>query len=227
MIDIYISELPRLVNNTFVDKIVTSLSADHQNNIKRLHNLEDKLRSSIGVLLLNYILINRMKIKEKNIVIKRDVYGKPYLTDYKNIEFNISHSGNKVVCVVNKEPMGIDIEHMVKINVDEIVPLLTLQEQTLLNRTQEPESRLKLFYYLWTIKESYLKAKGNGFSLSQESYQIEEKIDEDNLIINEKGTDKNFFCKHIDINDNYSLAFCTSSFILSYKLNYIGLDKFL
>jgi 4'-phosphopantetheinyl transferase len=43
----------------------------------------------------------------KNYVVKLNKYGKPYIKD---INFNLSHNNQYIVCVVSKEPIGIDIE---------------------------------------------------------------------------------------------------------------------
>ena len=37
-------------------------------------------------------------------------HGKPYLQDYPEVHFNLSHAGNRVMCVVSPEPAGCDIE---------------------------------------------------------------------------------------------------------------------
>lgn len=37
-------------------------------------------------------------------------HGKPYLPDYSDVHFNISHSEKYVVCAVSDKPVGVDIQ---------------------------------------------------------------------------------------------------------------------
>jgi light-regulated signal transduction histidine kinase (bacteriophytochrome) len=67
----------------------------------------------LGELLLKYVLVKHYKIKLKDILIKLGNNGKPYL-DGSNINFNISHSGNKVMCSCSDAPIGIDIQRVNK-----------------------------------------------------------------------------------------------------------------
>ena len=41
-------------------------------------------------------------------------HGKPYLSDYSDVHFNISHSGEYVVCSVSDKPVGVDIQKISK-----------------------------------------------------------------------------------------------------------------
>ena len=39
-------------------------------------------------------------------------HGKPYIIGYEQVHFNISHSDNICICVVDDMPIGIDIQKM-------------------------------------------------------------------------------------------------------------------
>jgi len=84
---------------------------------------------------------------------------KPYIRDYLNIHFNLSHCRRGVACAISNYPIGIDIE--------EIVPIDWLVARRVMNDAQlrhiessaEPE---RSFTELWTTKESLLKQTGEG-----------------------------------------------------------------
>lgn len=87
-------------------------------------------------------------------------YGKPYI-DQINF-FNLSHSGNYVICAFYKEEIGIDIEEIKELEIENFKSIFTEQEKSYLKAS--PKS-LKDFFRFWTIKESVIKAEGKGLSI--------------------------------------------------------------
>ncbi|MDU1847407.1 MAG: 4'-phosphopantetheinyl transferase superfamily protein [Niallia nealsonii] len=225
MVDIYISELPKGSRKILTTHFFSTLPEEYRQKIRSFYKIDDQLRTAIGWKLLNFILINKFQINEQDIVIKTNSYGKPFLYGNSNIHFNISHSGNKVVCVVDKSPVGVDIEQMTKINIDELLPLLTKQEQKIFNNIDSLKKKQSMFYRLWTLKESYLKAKGTGFLESFGPYKIKGSIEDDVVEVEEINTGDSYYCRNLKINNEYALAYCTKSNKAEYTLVTIE-DKF-
>ena len=85
--------------------------------------------------------------------------GKPFLTDYPNIHFNVSHCPVAAICAVAPHPVGIDIERIRPYN--ESVVRYTMNDEEL--RQIEASSRPDVaFIRLWTMKEALLKLSGSG-----------------------------------------------------------------
>lgn len=96
-------------------------------------------------------------------------YGRPYLPS--GPDFNISHSGNIVVCSCTASCItGIDIEELSAVDFCNFEQMFSASEWD--DILQAPE-RLQRFYHYWTIKESVIKADGRGFSASLEKLVIE------------------------------------------------------
>ncbi len=74
----------------------------------------------IGELLVRTLTNKKLKIGNERIVWGKNHYGKPYLNGYPNYYFNISHSGEFVVCAISNNPVGIDIEQIKQIEYEEI-----------------------------------------------------------------------------------------------------------
>lgn len=85
-----------------------------------------------------------------------DENGKLYLTDFKGVYFNLSHSGTMVACVVCKNECGIDIESERKENPAIADKYFTDREKKLLS-----EKRYN-FTQIWVRKEAVAKADGRG-----------------------------------------------------------------
>lgn len=94
--------------------------------------------------------------------------GKPRLAD--RAPFNITHAGDYAVLALAERTVGVDLERFRPIEWQRIAerffhPL----EQDYLSHSVEPE---KDFFRIWTLKESYLKAEGTGFSVSPASFAV-------------------------------------------------------
>ncbi len=58
----------------------------------------------------NRILGHQKQDSHNGFEIKKGEHGKPYIEEIKNLHFSISHSGHWWVCVVDNQPIGMDIE---------------------------------------------------------------------------------------------------------------------
>ena len=93
--------------------------------------------------------------------LKKGPYGKPYLTGYPEIHFNISHSGEWAVCALASMPCGVDIQERRSIRSRRMVErTMNAREQ---RQIQEAEDGTGEFIKLWTYKESCIKLSGEGF----------------------------------------------------------------
>lgn len=86
-------------------------------------------------------------------------FGKPYLLDYPNIHFNISHSGEYVVCAVCDVPIGVDIQKIMAYNPNIARKICSDEELNIIKNSNDVQSE---FIRVFTQKEAYLKMKGFG-----------------------------------------------------------------
>lgn len=102
-------------------------------------------------------------------------YGKPHIGNpIENVEFNLSHSGQSVVCALSlHRALGIDIEQVRRppnlldfardsFSPSEVMELATHPQDNQINR----------FFEYWTLKESYIKARGMGLSLPLDQFSF-------------------------------------------------------
>ena len=123
---------------------------------------------SIGAeMLLNYVL---SEIDIYGPVFDTDKYGKPYLKNYSDVYFNLSHSQKYVACAVSDSPVGVDIEHVTDIDLNLAKQFFYGAEyEYILNNNDQ----MKAFFELWVLKESYMKMTGLGFRLALDEFCIE------------------------------------------------------
>ena len=91
--------------------------------------------------------------------------GKPYLKDYP-FYFNLSHSGEYVICAVSDREVGADIQRCSMEKGERLERIarrfFSPEETAALVRCREQAERAALFYRLWTRKEAYGKLTGSG-----------------------------------------------------------------
>ncbi len=99
-------------------------------------------------------------------------YGKPYLRDWPDVHFNISHSGQYVACAVADQPVGIDVQIIEAYRPDVAARVCTGKELARLRANDDPAAE---FTKLWTQKEAYLKALGCGITGDIRNVQIRDE----------------------------------------------------
>lgn len=115
----------------------------------------------VGAVLTKYMLLKYFQIPFSKQHISYGRYGKPYLRDYSNAYFNISHSGQFVACAVSDCPIGVDIQEIASYHRDVARRVFSPEE---LSQIESSPDRSAEFTRLWTQKEAYLKMLGTGFS---------------------------------------------------------------
>ena len=100
-------------------------------------------------------------------------HGKPYLREYPQIQFNISHCMGLAVLAVGDCSVGIDVEYVRPYREPLLKRVLSEAELRQMEAAGEA-GREELFFRFWTLKESYVKAVGCGITvpLQDISFQI-------------------------------------------------------
>lgn len=127
-------------------------------------NIDQPTQSSIARKLLLRGLKNEFGIKEMP-KWEYSEFGKPYFRDHPNLHFNLSHCNRAVVCAIDKNPIGIDVEIIHKFDEELARYISTYKEFETIIKSPDPSLS---FTILWTKKESFMKLTGKGLSTRQE-----------------------------------------------------------
>ncbi|EPS60566.1 hypothetical protein M569_14237 [Genlisea aurea] len=112
-------------------------------------------------------------IDPRTLKFRRNVYGKPELdwgfSDDRRLHFNLSHSPSLVACAVKTySQVGVDVEDKRRRIKHGVLSLagryFTKHETEFLAAISDPQLQRSEFIKMWTLKESYVKAIGKGFS---------------------------------------------------------------
>ena len=96
-------------------------------------------------------------------VVEKGSHGKPYLCDYPELCFNISHADGITACIVTDRECGIDCEPCREYRERVARRCFSPSEQRMIEEAK-PEERDLLFTRLWTLKEAFVKCTGQGIS---------------------------------------------------------------
>lgn len=85
--------------------------------------------------------------------------GKPYLKGSTELFFNLSHSGDYVLLGLSDREIGVDIES-VREKIPRILSKILSSDEVDFLSKQTEEIRRGTFFRLWTMKEAFVKQKG-------------------------------------------------------------------
>lgn len=124
--------------------------------------VEDARPGACGRELLRRLLLDEYSIdlSGEREPIARQEGGKPFLAAHCGIYFNISHSGDYVVCAVGEVPLGIDIQYQKKGDHRKLGKRIMTPKEW--ERYEGQGLEEEFLFRCWTKKESYLKYTGEG-----------------------------------------------------------------
>jgi len=116
-------------------------------------------------------------IKPRLLEFSKNQYGRPDLILHDSlppIRFNLSHTDGLIACaVILKQDIGVDVEDMERRAVSLETADRFFSKTEVDDLHQVPESKKKdRFFDYWTLKESYIKARGMGLSLPLEQFSF-------------------------------------------------------
>lgn len=156
LVTVYLANIQKL--RPYYHECLYLISSKRRDTLLRYHSEEDKLRKvAAGLLYRKYLHV----IDEHEFIYGAN--GKSYLQEGKSF-FNLSESGDYVAIALSNQEIGIDIEKIVSVtdmNLLAAERIFTPNECLWMRETKTQER----FFYLWTQKESILKAGGRGFFL--------------------------------------------------------------
>jgi 4'-phosphopantetheinyl transferase len=183
---IFLTDIRAFEERRLYEKGLEYLTPGRASRTVRLKAPGDRQRSLGAGLLLEYGLrqFGLTAIKGSNaytqVVTDRGAYGKPYIRD-SDVCIGISHSGDYAVAAFSDRELGIDIERIRAANQHLVSRFFSEKEReywSLKVAVQPSDGEPgsvdpdRLFTRLWTRKESYIKATGEGMRTELGSFSV-------------------------------------------------------
>ncbi len=207
MITVFYSSFPDHIPDHIWHDSLRCLPIETQDKILRYHFWKDRYAGLYGQHLLLQGFLEIGLSQQDFFNIQRTSYGRPYLND--EIDFNISHSGNQVVCAIsNTNSLGIDIEQIRPIEYEDFQSFMSKDEWS---NIQNSTDSCNTFFEYWTKKESVIKADGRGMSAPLASLTW---VDETTALLEEK----KWFLNALPVSDAYSCYVASDSIEQNIKI---------
>ncbi|MBO4901920.1 MAG: 4'-phosphopantetheinyl transferase superfamily protein [Lachnospiraceae bacterium] len=176
----------------------------------------DRIRSLACALLLQYAYTDAGGKVLKAIRLTHDDNGKPVILEDAPSPlpyFSISHTGSYVAVATGNTPVGIDIERIRTCNDSIIRRFFSGEEQAFINGEGKRQAGLSrpaatdlAFTQIWTLKESFLKATGQGMKLGLDTFSV---IGENgDFTVRQDHDDHTYTGEILEAPDGYVLSVC-------------------
>lgn len=208
MIDVYLLSAEALREEAIYGQSFAKLDAERRKKVEQAKRAEDKILRMGAGLLLQYAVKRRLEgtadegpvfvYGEKRVNCKQvsleevlseireplefsykyGPHGKPYLEQYPEVFFSLSHSGEYVICALSEKEVGADIQMIPQYRPDRLK-----REQNILDRFfSETEAKQvadigtekgrRNFYRIWAAKEAFMKLTGKGLSRGLDTFFV-------------------------------------------------------
>ncbi len=133
--------------------------------LKTVSPADRKTLSAAGHALAKEMLSQKLNIKAETLRFQKTLKGKPYLPACA-WQFNISHSGDTVLCGVHNGAIGVDIEKTRPYNDRVAKRICSPAEYAYIGKDA------MRFLEVWTRKEAYAKLTSKGLSISLRTIEV-------------------------------------------------------
>ncbi|MDI6687881.1 MAG: 4'-phosphopantetheinyl transferase superfamily protein [Desulfobacterales bacterium] len=178
--------IDEIKDTVLLDRYRSVISENEKRKVNRYVFEKDKHSCLVTRALLRFVLSACTCCDPELFEFIENNYGKPDLKPglvTMPVKFNISHSRNVTACALALgSEIGMDIEdHSRKIDLNIADRFFSKPESEYL-RSCPDKDRQEVFFDFWTLKESYIKARGMGLSIGLDKFGF--KIDKKNVCIN-------------------------------------------
>lgn len=179
-IHLWRAPLDRTVTETEESALRDLLSVHELDELESKKDVQARTRFLISRAFLRTILHNYVFEPPDKLVLARESSGKPYLPDHTSICFNVSHTDEQCfVAIIHARDIGVDAEcHSRHVSNPQRLAQRWFvgEEQQWMNDFvpfSDESSILKAaFLRIWTMKESFVKATGQGIARSFKSFSV-------------------------------------------------------
>ncbi len=191
---LYYFHIADMFNNETILSLISTFSIFEQQYFNSIQNKDAQKRTLFGRIILKYISA-RLGIARSEFV-SFTSWGKPVFASPNGFDFNISHSGDIVVCCFAKDAfVGIDLELIRPVKIKIYRNCFDSQEWQFITESKNPGLT---FLKLWARKEAVIKADGRGIAIDLSSF---------NCLNNNTDVGPNtYFIQDIDLKHEYTCA---------------------
>lgn len=150
------------------------LTDEERTHAARFLFIEDKRRFVLGRGILRHLLGVYLGCPPHDLELVTNQYGKPALADEPALQFNLSHSDDRILhAFAWDRRVGVDVETIRPVKDLEQMAAYAFTPRERARFFSLPQSQqIPAFFNCWTRKEAFMKAVGMGLSLSPQRFEV-------------------------------------------------------
>lgn len=180
MTEIYIARVSALEAEAVFAAGLRLVPPERRQQVLRCRGRADRMRGLGAGLLLEYGLRQRgyslilPGAGKTTVRLAYGRYGKPFLAGAEGLYFNLSHAGIYAAAVFSDREVGVDVERIREGEErrERIARRFFHPDEYAYLESCPPADRGRVFTELWTKKESYIKAVGEGMHLPLPDFSV-------------------------------------------------------
>lgn len=212
---VYVADTDDLKDESRFLRLYLSMPEYRRRKIDAMRFDKDK-RLSLGVGLLLSRALRDWGIDCPEPEIGYSIHQKPFLTQFPNLHFNLSHSEERVMCAISDCEIGCDVELVTPIDLNIAKKFFFASEFESIANHPDGTSRYDIFFRFWTLKESFMKVTGLGFYLNLSDFCVE--FQNDNIVVCQSVDDADYTFREYSLENDYKYAICVRTRHLNDKV---------
>ena len=206
LVKVYTADATVLKDEQLYRRLYTGLDVSRRAKADRFRFEKDMRLSVAAGALLQYAL-QMENVREPSFDVTSN--GKPYLAGEESLYFNLSHSEGMVMCAIAEKEVGCDVEKKAVLNRRLAEYVMTEYELDRIYGLERNMEQQEMFFRLWTLKESYMKATGFGIGLEPKSFGMITR--KDRVKVTPPVDEREFYFKEYFVDDGYCYSCCSLS----------------
>ncbi len=158
MTEVTIANCSCFTNQELFFKGMEVVSHDRQKKVNQAKSLQGKIQRLGAGVLLNHVL-KKQNLSERDMEYSVDSFGKPVFSNCSDLHFNLSHSGDWVICALSDRQVGADVQVISEYQ-KRIAERCFSQQDVAYLMKLSGEVQNREFTRLWARKEARVKYFG-------------------------------------------------------------------
>lgn len=172
-VHVFYTRADRISDPSLLKQYRECLSPAEIRKADRYMRPSDRHLSLVSRALVRYLIARVTGQDPRSFRFSTNDHGKPYLVQWPDIHFNLSHSRGRAVCALGRRgAVGVDVEDVGR-NTDFSIAnrFFSSAEAALISKASAAEKK-RLFFDIWTLKEAYVKAVGKGLAIPLDGFSF-------------------------------------------------------
>lgn len=185
--EIHIWQVALDQHKELVDRLAQNLNREELDRANRFVIEKARQRYIVAKSTLRQLLSHYIGFPPEKIDIRLSEKGKPYLINFP-LEFNLSHSEDLAIYAFSAyQALGVDIEKKgKKIEVLKLAKRFFSQTEYKELKNLPPDEQQIAFFHIWTRKEAFVKALGQGLTFPLHDFSVSASPREPKLLFSKR-----------------------------------------